>query len=344
DLTATGQIPGTPRYLAPELAAGADASPASDLYAVGAVLFQCVTGRPPFGGPTPLSVVLAHQRDPVPSLREVAPEVPASLAATIQRALQKTPEARFASAEQMRDALIGELDRSGTVPLPVGDPHHPGGAAPAPAATSVSTVRGSGRAAATSRLLDAGGTDPGTAHLTAHGTTDGGAPDAAAAADPDPDPAYGATQEGRSRWQRLAGIAAGVLLVGGLLVGMVALVTGDADAPEQAAQDGATPSQSDPPADGDGPSDAEPAPVGAANDQDPAAADDEPPAAADEPKPERTDEPKPKPEPKRTDEPAQEPELLSLDDLIAALSRDPDAAGRYGDRLLDGLIDLRRQD
>ena len=374
DLTATGQIPGTPRYLAPELAAGADASPASDLYAVGAVLYQCVTGQPPFVGPTPMSVVLAHQRDPVPSLQDVAPGVPASLAATIQRALQKTPEARFGNAEQMRDALLGELDLSGTVPLPADDPHHPGhgagregpgsgptvGSPPPPAtgafAAPLAASSGSpqGGEAATSTLLhgtDLAGSGDGSmapgddAPGAAYGATtvDGGASGATGEATTVDGGASGATgedsttTEGPPRWQRQAGIALAVLLVGALLVAMFAFLGGGSADPEQAAE-GEAPSADGSEAtdaDGDGPADTEPAPAEPVDDEDPAAGDEEP--ATDEDEPVAADEPaEPEPEP--------EPEPLSLDELIAELARDPEAAGRDGDRLLDGLVELRRTD
>lgn len=362
DLTGTGQIPGTPRYLAPELATGADASPASDLYAVGAVLYQCVTGEPPFVGPTPLSVVLAHQRDPVPSLRDVAPGVSTSLAATIQRALQKTPEARFASAEQMRDALLGELDLSGTVPLPVGDPHHPdhadhgtgregprsapavgSSAPPAAGAFAAPLAAASGSPqdgdAATSTLLlgaDTAGSGDGSAAVGDGSATAGDGSGASTSGATTVDGgssggsgANGTTVEGPPRWRRRAGIALAVLLVVGLLVAMFAFLSGDSADPEGTADgSGATD------ADGDGPTDADPAPAEPVDDEDPVAGDDEPPTDEDEPV--AADEP--------ADEVDPEPGPLSLDELIAELTHDPDAAGRDGDRLLDGLVELGSED
>jgi eukaryotic-like serine/threonine-protein kinase len=119
-LTATGMVIGTPRYLAPEQAAGEPATVASDLYALGAVLFECLTGRPPFDAESPLAIALAHQREPVPAVREHAPEVPPALAAAVQRALAKEPGNRFADAAAMRDALRRGLDDLGpgsTVPV-----------------------------------------------------------------------------------------------------------------------------------------------------------------------------------------------------------------------------------
>lgn len=106
-LTMTGQVLGTPRYLSPEQAAGEPATPASDLYSLGAVLYECVTGTPPFDGTSAIAIALAQQRDPVPSLLEVAPQLPVTVAATIERALRKDPHARFADAAEMRRSLHG---------------------------------------------------------------------------------------------------------------------------------------------------------------------------------------------------------------------------------------------
>jgi eukaryotic-like serine/threonine-protein kinase len=84
-LTATGQLIGTPKYLAPECVAGQPASPASDLYSLGAVLYECLAGQAPFAAPTPVAVAVAHQRDPVPPLADRAPEVPGVLVDTVGR-------------------------------------------------------------------------------------------------------------------------------------------------------------------------------------------------------------------------------------------------------------------
>ncbi|HEX6312489.1 MAG TPA: protein kinase [Acidimicrobiia bacterium] len=106
-LTLTGQVMGTPRYLAPEQAAGTGATHRSDLYAAGVVLYEMVAGEPPFTGDTPMALALAHQQAPVPPLAARRPEVPAALVATIGRALEKDPERRFPDADAMRAALRG---------------------------------------------------------------------------------------------------------------------------------------------------------------------------------------------------------------------------------------------
>lgn len=109
-ITNTGGLIGTPGYLAPERAAGAPATPASDLYALGIVAYQCLTGTLPFEG-EPLAVVLAHQQRPMPPLPA---SVPAPLARLVTDLTAKDPRARPPSAGhvaeragQLHAAFIG---------------------------------------------------------------------------------------------------------------------------------------------------------------------------------------------------------------------------------------------
>ena len=107
NVTATGQFIGTPTYLAPEQVAGQPATAATDLYSTGVLLFEMLAGGPPFDAGTPMATALAHRDAPVPDVRARRPDVPATVAETVRRAMAKDPAARFASAEQMRAALSG---------------------------------------------------------------------------------------------------------------------------------------------------------------------------------------------------------------------------------------------
>jgi eukaryotic-like serine/threonine-protein kinase len=108
-LTATGQVMGTPKYLSPEQAAGLGATPRSDLYSTGVVLYEMLAGEPPFTGDTPMVLALAHQQAPVPPLSDRRAGVPHALLATVDRALEKDPAARYPDATAMRTALGGAL-------------------------------------------------------------------------------------------------------------------------------------------------------------------------------------------------------------------------------------------
>ncbi|MBW8826702.1 MAG: serine/threonine protein kinase [Acidobacteria bacterium] len=105
DLTITGQLVGTPSYMAPERLAGAPATPASDLYAVGVLLYEALAGRKPFIGDTPLAVAHAITVGDPPALSELRPEVDGAFAAAVHRALARQPDDRFGAAHQMAAAL-----------------------------------------------------------------------------------------------------------------------------------------------------------------------------------------------------------------------------------------------
>jgi eukaryotic-like serine/threonine-protein kinase len=104
-VTATGMVVGTPRYLAPEQAVGSPVSPATDVYALGAVMFEMLTGRPPVVAESMVAAAMVQQSQPAPDVRSLRPEVPAALAVLVARALERAPGDRFATAGEMAVAL-----------------------------------------------------------------------------------------------------------------------------------------------------------------------------------------------------------------------------------------------
>jgi serine/threonine-protein kinase len=130
-LTATGQVVGTASYLAPEVARGVPASPASDLYAAGIVVFEMLTGEVPLRGPTPVATLVERERSAAPPLRSIRPDVPPAVEAAVARALQRDPADRFATADDMRIALTSSDDAL-TMPQVSRPPAAPGPVPPVP--------------------------------------------------------------------------------------------------------------------------------------------------------------------------------------------------------------------
>ncbi|GAA4796219.1 Stk1 family PASTA domain-containing Ser/Thr kinase [Streptomyces ziwulingensis] len=105
-MTQTGMVVGTPQYLSPEQALGRGVDARSDLYSVGIMLFQLVTGRLPFDADSPLAIAYAHVQEEPPAPSSVNRSLPPALDALVARALKKNPNERFPSAEAMRDECL----------------------------------------------------------------------------------------------------------------------------------------------------------------------------------------------------------------------------------------------
>ncbi len=104
-LTNSGIVLGTADYLSPEQARGEILTASSDLYSLGVVMFEMLTGRPPFAGPTAVSIAMQHASTNPPPLRQFNANVPSALEQLVIQTLQKEPEDRFSSAAEMQQAL-----------------------------------------------------------------------------------------------------------------------------------------------------------------------------------------------------------------------------------------------
>lgn len=112
-LTRTGQVLGTPAFMAPEQLEGGEVTPATDIYAFGVVMYEMLTGKLPFDGTTPYSIAAHRLHDEAPSPRFHLPELDRRWERTILRCLEREPGDRFATVEEITSSL-----ESGTVSLP----------------------------------------------------------------------------------------------------------------------------------------------------------------------------------------------------------------------------------
>ena len=122
ELTRVGQVIGTPTYMAPEQARGAEIDARADLYAVGAILYRMVTGQRPFTAPNFNSLLFAIAQGNATPPRKLVPEVTPALEAAIQRAMAVDPRARFQSAEEMDEALSEDDRTDQKLPAPINFP------------------------------------------------------------------------------------------------------------------------------------------------------------------------------------------------------------------------------
>src|SRR3954463_5020987 len=106
-LTATGRVLGTTDYVSPEQALGHEVTAQSDIYSLGIVLYEMLTGEAPFKADTQVAVAMKHVRDPLPDVQRRRPEVSAALASIVERATAKQTENRYATVGEM----VHDLER-----------------------------------------------------------------------------------------------------------------------------------------------------------------------------------------------------------------------------------------
>jgi serine/threonine-protein kinase len=104
-MTETGSIVGTAQYLSPEQARGGEVDPRSDLYSLGVVLYELLTGKTPFDGDTPVEIAMKHLSNAPKPPSSLRPEIPAELDKVVLRALSKNPDERYQSADEMEADL-----------------------------------------------------------------------------------------------------------------------------------------------------------------------------------------------------------------------------------------------
>lgn len=117
-ITQTGISVGTPAYMSPEQIAGEPVDGRCDVYGLGCVLYETLTGEPPFDGPTALAILARQANEPAPSARRQRPDTPVALDQAVQRALAKTPAERFVSGAEFSAALAGTAPAAGRRRVP----------------------------------------------------------------------------------------------------------------------------------------------------------------------------------------------------------------------------------
>jgi eukaryotic-like serine/threonine-protein kinase len=139
-ISRTGSVMGTAGYMSPEQALGEPATPKSDLYSLGIVLFEALTGELPFTADNPIAVSMKHVNEPVRPPREIDPTIPEGMNALITRLMAKNPEDRYASADELADDLwrISRGLEPTAAPVAAAAPTRP---QPAPVAASSPTRR-----------------------------------------------------------------------------------------------------------------------------------------------------------------------------------------------------------
>jgi serine/threonine-protein kinase len=221
-----GYMMGTPAFMAPEQVLGRDVDGRSDLYAVGVVFYRLISGQLPFDADTAIAIAQKQVSDPPTPVTAHCPDLPAWCGEVIDRALAKSPQARFQSAEEFRAALVsvvqpqtlGELPTMAT-PTPPGLPRSTGtlSANDVTRAAAVATATGGARATRTGPGV-AIATPPGqvTPVCSTSAVTPGGVPSPATGSQPAAGPATTTVVLGRTHLAALAALF--LVLAGGIAV------------------------------------------------------------------------------------------------------------------------------
>jgi serine/threonine-protein kinase len=143
--TATGTLIGTPAYMSPEQGKGLPLTETSDIYSLGVILYELVTGRVPYEADTPLAIIHQHVHEPLPTPRSLRSEIPEALDQVILKALTKDPKARFQDAAGMQRAVHRALAAEAPAPPVVAPDEQPTAlwqpeAEPAPPVEEMPTV------------------------------------------------------------------------------------------------------------------------------------------------------------------------------------------------------------
>ncbi len=111
-LTATGILIGSVHYMSPEACAGLAATPLSDIYALGIILYECLTGNPPFSSDTPLGTLYLHRHHPLPPLKAADTDRSSELNRLLSKCLAKEPSSRFQNMEALQDKIVKVLSKA----------------------------------------------------------------------------------------------------------------------------------------------------------------------------------------------------------------------------------------
>jgi serine/threonine-protein kinase len=112
-LAQPGAVIGTPRYMAPEQHNGHELTPAADVYSLGIILYEMLTGMAPFTGSTPADIAAKHASDPARSPREIVAAIPEDIERVVLHALEKQPEQRPANAAEFHAELLETAEKLG---------------------------------------------------------------------------------------------------------------------------------------------------------------------------------------------------------------------------------------